>query len=290
MSAAIYRSADAERLVLRTYDAWLDRSPFETTQLATRHGEAFVVQGGPTDAPDLVMLHSASSNSSMWGEDLHTFCREFRVHAVDLPGEPGRSAHHRLRYDDSSFADWLSDVLDGLGLSTTRLLGYSLGGWVALRFAVAHPGRVRRLGLVAPGGVTAPRLSLLFKLLPFLLLGRLGRPGMKRVVLGSKPLPPDLDAYLDLIADGFLPRRDREVLFTDEELRRLAMPAALVTGSKDTIRSSARIAERLAVLLPKLVRYEEVGSGHLLSGFATDLAPFFRESETRGELSRRGRG
>lgn len=48
------------------------------------------------------------------------------------------------------------DLFDQLNLSQLDLVGFSLGGWMAAEFAVAHPQRVRRLVLVAPAGLTDP--------------------------------------------------------------------------------------------------------------------------------------
>jgi pimeloyl-ACP methyl ester carboxylesterase len=44
-------------------------------------------------------------------------------------------------------------LLDVLGIPKTDALGFSMGGWVALKFAVDHPERVRRLVLVDSAGL-----------------------------------------------------------------------------------------------------------------------------------------
>ena len=45
------------------------------------------------------------------------------------------------------------DLFDALGIDKFRLVGFSLGGWLAAKFAVEHGHRVERLVLVGPAGL-----------------------------------------------------------------------------------------------------------------------------------------
>ncbi|NUP34837.1 MAG: alpha/beta fold hydrolase, partial [Streptomycetaceae bacterium] len=54
-----------------------------------------------------------------------------------------------------AYAEHLADVLDALAIDRAHLSGESLGGWVAVKYAAAHPERVRRLVLNTPGGTMA---------------------------------------------------------------------------------------------------------------------------------------
>jgi pimeloyl-ACP methyl ester carboxylesterase len=51
-----------------------------------------------------------------------------------------------------NYALWVSDVMDGLGLTRSHLVAHSYGGWIATLFAVAHPERIDRLALIGPAG------------------------------------------------------------------------------------------------------------------------------------------
>ena len=57
------------------------------------------------------------------------------------------------QYDLDFFVAGVKGLVDALGLTHVTLLGNSLGGAVALGYALAHPGDVSRLILMAPGGV-----------------------------------------------------------------------------------------------------------------------------------------
>jgi len=94
--------------------------------------------------PDLVLLHGWALHGGMWGPWLEELAQHARLHLVDLPGH-GRS-------------EWSGEVRDLGGLARAvlpqvpfgaALLGWSLGGLVALELARRHPGHLRALVLVA---------------------------------------------------------------------------------------------------------------------------------------------
>ena len=181
-TTSLYKSAEGERVVMAHYDRLLASwpGPSETVRVATRYGETFGIINGEASAPPLVLLHGANSNALAWGGDVAEFSRFFRTVALDVIGEPGRSAASRPPWTGPAYADWLTDVLDGLHLPTTALVGISQGGWLALKFATQHPERITKLVLLAPGGIAAPRLSFLLRAIPLSFLGCWGAETISR--------------------------------------------------------------------------------------------------------------
>ncbi|WP_431918074.1 alpha/beta fold hydrolase [Micromonospora wenchangensis] len=100
------------------------------------------------DGPPLVLLHGGYGAAETFAPILPALARRRRVIAVDLQGH-GRTADvdRPLRYE--SMADDVAALLRHLDLPGAQLLGYSLGGGVALRTAIQHPDLVRRLVLVS---------------------------------------------------------------------------------------------------------------------------------------------
>ncbi|MGW3894633.1 alpha/beta fold hydrolase [Micromonospora profundi] len=96
----------------------------------------------------LVLLHGGYGSTEMFAPMVPALAERRRVVAVDLQGH-GRTADvdRPLRYE--TMADDIAALLGHLDLSTADLLGYSLGGGVALRTAIEHPALVRRLVLVS---------------------------------------------------------------------------------------------------------------------------------------------
>lgn len=272
----IYKSPTGEQQVMAIYDQILDRwpVPYQSLRLPTRHGETHLVASGDPSAPALILLHGACSNGLSWIGDVPVYCPHFRVYAADLPGEPGRSAPDRPAWDGPGFAEWLEDVLNGLGLRRTSLAGISQGGWTALKFATAHPERVEKLVLLTPGGVAPTRPSFIARALFLSLFGRWGAERINRITLGSTPVHPAAQHYMNVIMTNFKPRIGPQYLFSDAELARLSMPVLLVIGDQDALTPTDRVAARLRRLLPHLTVRLLPDAGHALVNLAGEILPF----------------
>ncbi|MCI4061979.1 alpha/beta fold hydrolase [Micromonospora sp. R77] len=96
----------------------------------------------------LVLLHGGYGSTEMFAPVLPALTARRQVVALDLQGH-GRTADvdRPLRYE--SMAEDVAALLRHLGLPEVDLLGYSLGGGVALRTAIRHPELLRRLVLVS---------------------------------------------------------------------------------------------------------------------------------------------
>ena len=115
------------------------------------------VGSGPGDAGTLVFLHGGGPGASSWsnfGRNLGVFAQHYRTLMMDLPGY-GKSAP---RPPTANFftlgAHALLGLIDHLGIDKVHLIGNSLGGGTALRFALNYPKRAGRLVLMGPGGLT----------------------------------------------------------------------------------------------------------------------------------------
>lgn len=130
----IFRSGEGEAAVHARYRKLLADWPVPSEQrlLDTREGPTFVVSSGPADAPPLVLLHGSGGTTLDWYADIATWSDHFRVHAIDLIGEPGLSAPSRPQLGSDDYASWLDDVLAGLGVDRFSMAAVSLGGWFAL--------------------------------------------------------------------------------------------------------------------------------------------------------------
>ena len=92
----------------------------------------------------LVLLHGGLGSGEMFGPVLPSFTDHRQVILVDLQGH-GRTADIDRPIDVRLMADDVAALIEHLGLDDVDLVGYSLGGGVALQTAIRHPERVRRL-------------------------------------------------------------------------------------------------------------------------------------------------
>jgi 3-oxoadipate enol-lactonase len=197
---------------------------------------------GPDDAPAIVLLHSIATSSAMWDLQVPIWARSFRVVRFDLPGH-GASPLVGATLADFAAAAW--QTLDALGLSRAALVGLSLGGMVAQEMAIAAPDRVGALVIAHSGGRTAPAVAELWderiaaaeaagvEALVAPTLGRWFTPEF------AETSPLQLDWIGALVRATSLAgfrnaARAIQGLDTLDRLGRLAMPALVIGGERDT--------------------------------------------------------
>ncbi len=100
----------------------------------------------------VVLIHGLSSNLSFWRENISALSEKYRVIAVDLPGY-GKSNKNSVPCTMAFYADFLNRFLDALRLKKVNMIGQSMGGQIAITFALTYPERLHRLVLAAPAGV-----------------------------------------------------------------------------------------------------------------------------------------
>ena len=105
----------------------------------------------------VIFLHGAGGGASGYSNfkgNYPEFAKAgYRVVVPDLLGYGLSSKPDIPQYDLDFFVAGVKGMVDALGLKNITLLGNSLGGAVALGYALAYPDEVSRLILMAPGGV-----------------------------------------------------------------------------------------------------------------------------------------
>ncbi|MEE6177069.1 alpha/beta fold hydrolase [Mycobacterium sp. 050134] len=251
--------------------------PLRHRTVATREGETFVLDCGAPDAPPVVLLHGAGSNSAIWRADAPRWSLTHRVYMVDIIGEPGLSAPSRPVLASDAYASWLDDVLDELGTDSAAFVGVSLGGWLATDYAIRRPGRVERLALRAPGGIGRQRYG---AVLAALALMPFGDPGIRRalrIALGPGSVPEPVVDYMLRIQRNYRPRRDPLPVFSDEGLESIVAPLFVVLGARDRLLDSRETAARLTRLQPAASISILPGTGHGLFDDGESLHAFLNQ-------------
>jgi pimeloyl-ACP methyl ester carboxylesterase len=247
-----------------------------------RAGSLNVAVAGDRGAPPLVLVHGLGGSWRSWGRVIEGLAARFRVLAVDLPGfgrspeEPGGG------FELDSVAGRIGDALDHLRVGEHVLVGHSMGGGVAIAYALRFGARVRRLVLVSPAGLIAtgavrpawrrPRLHRVGREAtriaePFLLLSSRARGA----AFGRLVADPSALARRDALA---LVRGSRQGRGTPaagisivhaglrSRLGELTMPTLVIWGEQDQV-VSARYAAALGRELPDGSVVTLPGTGHL---------------------------
>ena len=109
----------------------------------TLHIDSYGYTGAGGSGAPLLLIHGWAMHGGMWSSVAERLAQHFHVLAVDLPGH-GRSAV--IGHPD---LDALVDTLSAQFNEPLNVCGWSLGGQVALRWAMRYPQQVQRLMLVA---------------------------------------------------------------------------------------------------------------------------------------------
>ena len=124
---------------------WLDAEGVRTRYL----------HAGKPELPALLLLHGTGGHAEAYVRNLASHGEHFNTYAIDMVGNGLSSKPEHIALEIPAYVDHLRAVMDALGIQKASISGESLGGWVAARFAVAHPERVDRIVLNTSAGNTA---------------------------------------------------------------------------------------------------------------------------------------
>ena len=231
---------------------------------------------GETGSP-VILLHGGGLDSAFlsWGKVIGPLSDHHRIFVPDLPGY-GQSDHPSIQYTMDFYLTFLAHLLDALHLEQISLVGLSMGGGIALGFALRFPARVEKLVLVAPYGildkVSAHKWGYLLVHLPSLdelsywLVGRSRRMVRWTLLAGliynPQRLSPEVVEEVYRLAreqeagKAFISFQRNEVLWNGlrsnfiDRLHEIAVPTLLIRGSADA-----------AVLLSQVQRAHELIKG-----------------------------
>lgn len=124
---------------------WLDAGGVRTRYL----------HSGERGKPALFLLHGTGGHAEAYVRNLASHGQHFDTYAIDMVGNGLSDKPQEVALEIPAYVEHLRTVMDTLGVSKASISGESLGGWVAARFAVAHPERVERIVLNTSAGNTA---------------------------------------------------------------------------------------------------------------------------------------
>ncbi len=218
------------------------------------------------NGPPLLLIHGLGSRSEDWTPEMPDYAKSYRVYAIDLLG-CGRTDHPDIAYTIQQQTDLIEGFRQALHLPKMDVIGWSMGGWIALDYAIEHPENVNRLvvmdsaGLSFKTGLTAqvfePRTIPQLKQLEGLLV----------------PHPHDLPAFFNDALLRAMQKNFRVVHRTvasmlsgkdllDGHLKQVSSPVLIVWGEQDTLIPGS-VASRMHQAIPQSILEVYSGCGHI---------------------------
>jgi pimeloyl-ACP methyl ester carboxylesterase len=183
----------------------------------------------------LILLHGGVGAIEMFGEVLPLIAGGRRVVAVDLQAH-GRTADIERPLSYEMMADDIAALIGHIGLGKADVMGYSLGGGVALQTAIRHPEVVRKLVLVSTpfkrDGWYPEILAGMEQLGPEAAEPMKQTP-MYQLYAGVAPRPEDWPVLLTKL--GWLLGQDYD---WSEEVSAIEAPTIIVVGDADSVRTA----------------------------------------------------
>ncbi|WP_323800981.1 alpha/beta fold hydrolase [Parasphingorhabdus sp.] len=121
------------------------------------------LEGGPSNGEPLLLLHGFGGDKDNWAMYAPEMVEKYRLIAPDLPGFGDNIRDIGRDYDMITQARLVRDFLDAMGIEKCHIGGNSMGGFVALRFALDYPDRLLSMTLFNNAGVVGAEESELQK-------------------------------------------------------------------------------------------------------------------------------
>ncbi|MDH3352310.1 MAG: alpha/beta hydrolase [Gammaproteobacteria bacterium] len=249
------------------------------------------LEGGPESAEIVVLLHGFGGDKDNWPLYARYLRGKYRVIIPDLPGFGENSRKSGADYRMAPQAARLHKFVRAMGIDRFHIAGNSMGGFLALQYALAYPSDVITIGLLNSAGVSSTNKSevelaaargenLLVvssldefdKLMNFIAHKSIPLPGIikreigKRAIAEKEFLDPIFWALFESIIDRPL----------DERLHEIAAPTLIIWGRHDRVIDvsctelmTARIPDNHCVVfadaghIPMLECPAEAASAHL---------------------------
>ncbi|MBT4590579.1 MAG: alpha/beta fold hydrolase, partial [Porticoccaceae bacterium] len=141
------------------------------------------------DAPTAVFIHGSGPGASGWSnfkQNTEAFCQAgYRAIIIDIPGYGYTSKPTDAIYSLDFFTQYLDEFMVHKGINRAVLVGNSLGGAIAVGYALEHPDKVSHLILMATGGVEEREVYFATQGIQAMVKYPMGSPEFTKEVLGE---------------------------------------------------------------------------------------------------------
>ena len=143
---SIYKSPQVKAGFTAIYDEKMGDwpVPYEDIFVETSYGKVHVIASGLEGAPPLLLLHASGVASWSWRFNAAALGKAYRLYAIDLIGDAGKSelrSLDRILKNGRDQAELYAEISGQLGVEKAYVVGASEGGFIATNYALFFPER-----------------------------------------------------------------------------------------------------------------------------------------------------
>lgn len=225
--------------------------PNDTKNIKTKYGTIrayyFTKEENKHKEP-ILLLPGRGASTPMWVPNLEGLREKRPVYTIDLLGEPGMSVQTKVIENQKQQAEWLNEVIEGLGLERVHIVGVSIGGWTTMNLARYNPEHIATASLLDPVFVFAQiSIKMILASIPASvpIVPKFLREKMLSYVAGGAESSDD-EPIAKLIESGmrnYKLKTPAPDLFSKEDLKNIDIPVLALIAEKSTMHNSVKAVE-----------------------------------------------
>ena len=157
---SLYKSEEGYKKMMSWYNRVQDEISVDHESIFadTRFGKTHIILAGKNNQKSILLIPGVAGCAPLWRHQINAFSEHFRVLAIDIVGQPGKSAANPPSVFNDDFTDWLEDIIHSLNLDKPHIVGVSTGGTTAMDMAIRKPDLIDKTVMCGPTGLARARL------------------------------------------------------------------------------------------------------------------------------------
>lgn len=253
----------------KDYDRRLNllRIDFRIERILTRFGHTQVLISGEANDKTIILLHAMGLNLTSWAPNIETLSRHYKVIAIDMIGDQGRSIVRRDYPENiTEYSQLLNDIVDYFEINEVNIIGCSMGGWIGHGYAIEYPEKIQHLILISPAAGIPQKTKWMGILLKMLLTkDETKLKEASRRLLGPYQASED---WLEYMAKASKDPKGAKLgmpkEFSDEQLAKTGGKVLLLIGDSEYLyKSTDEVVNRARKTIPNITTKIIPNAGHL---------------------------
>jgi pimeloyl-ACP methyl ester carboxylesterase len=246
---------------------------YEDVFLDTQYGKIHVIVSGPEDALPMLLLHASGVASWSWKYNVKALSQNYRIYAIDLIGDAGKSEFATLEHVMETGQDQASlytEIMDKLGINKAYVVGASEGGFIGTNLALYAPERVHRLVLLGPMGYAGALQSVMrITFAQMFPLKSVQTATFSWAFSKSSFLQEEFKEWFPLLMNSTFPKKVAPLPISVEQRQSISVPVLFVFGERDNLVGDPQKARELVQDISD-VDVKIVPAGHLMGAELPD--------------------